>query len=347
MRLVQEQLTYKAIEFGSGARVPNSASTVLANKFGDCKDHSLLLTQLLQAAGNDAELALVRTDGHVVESLPSFDQFNHMLVYLPGYRGGQFIDCTDKNAAVEQLVPLGLAGRQALVLGDSDSRFVAVPNTGEGNLVESNRSLRILNDTDLSIEETLHLKGYLAANLRGLLSEIQPANCAAELQKQLGVRAGGPLQVQKVEIDNLEDKRNPLVIKTTSIAKSKFHSSGNVLIGQIPALWERFFLTADPVEKRQTPFVLRSPLHIKSTIEFALPEGYATDDMCPMNQEQQSQFAAWKVAATAEGGVVRANYEATRPSGSYKAEEYAAYCDSMDRATAALVHNIVLHRSAK
>jgi hypothetical protein len=40
-------------------------------------------------------------------------------------------------------------------------------------------------------------------------------------------------------------------------------------------------------------------------------------------------------------------FEATRPSGSYKAEEYAAYCDSMDRATAALVHNIVLHRSAK
>ncbi len=346
-RLVQEQLTYKAIEFGSRARMPNHASTVLANRFGDCKDHSLLLTQLLQAAGIDAELALVRTDGHVVETLPSFDQFNHMLVYLPRYRGGQFIDCTDKNAPVEQLVPPGLAGRRALVLVGSEPQFITVPNTGDGNRVESNRSLRIINDADLSIEETLRLEGYLAANLRGLLSEIQPANRAAELQKQLGVSSGGPLQVQKVEIDNLDDKRSPLVIKTTLIAKSKFHSSGDVLIGQIPALWERFFLTADPVEKRQTPFVLRSPLRLTSTIEFALPEGYATADMGPMNQEQKSQFAAWKVAATAEGGVVRANYEATRQSGSYKAEEYAAYCDSMDRATAALVHNIVLHRSAK
>ncbi len=346
-RLVQEQLTYKAIEFGSRARMPRNASTVLANRFGDCKDHSLLLTQLLQAAGIDAELALVRTDGDIVETLPSFDQFNHMLVYLPGYRGGQFIDCTDKHAPVEQLVPPGLAGRRALVLGGSEPQFITVPNTGGGNRVESNRSLRIINNADLSIEETLRLDGYLAANLRGLLSEIQPANRAAELQKQLAVGSGGPLQVQKVEIDNLDDKRNPLVIKMTLIAKSKFHSSGDVLIGQIPALWERFFLTADPVEKRQTPFVLRSPLRLKSTVEFVLPEGYVTADMGQMNQEQESQFATWKVAANAEGGTVRANYEATRQSGSFQAEEYAAYCDSMDRAAAALVHNIVLHRSSK
>ncbi|HZJ13474.1 MAG TPA: DUF3857 domain-containing protein, partial [Chthoniobacteraceae bacterium] len=39
-RFVQRELTYKAIEFGRRARMPNSAAQTLRNKYGDCKDHA-------------------------------------------------------------------------------------------------------------------------------------------------------------------------------------------------------------------------------------------------------------------------------------------------------------------
>jgi tetratricopeptide (TPR) repeat protein len=345
-RLVQKQLTYKAIEFGSRARVPNGPTTVLANKFGDCKDHSLLLVQLLQAAGIEAKLALIRTDGEIEESLPSLDQFNHMLVYLPEYRGGQFIDCTDKDSPVEDVLPLGIAGRRALVLDEAASGFVTISNGTTGSSIESVRSLQIVNDADLNIEETLRVEGHLAANLRRLLKEVQAANRAAELQKQLSAIAGAPLEVQKSEIENLDERRKPLVIKTTVVAKNSFHSAGNVVVGKLPALWERLFLTAHRVESRHTPFNLRAPLQIKSSIEFKLPPGYVAADTSAMNQEEKSPFAEWKVAADAAGGAIRINYEVTRGAGSYKADEYASFCDSMERATAALAHNLVLQRAA-
>ena len=50
-RYVQKECTYKALEFGVRASVPNTALTTQKNGYGDCKDHSVLLTQLLRAVG--------------------------------------------------------------------------------------------------------------------------------------------------------------------------------------------------------------------------------------------------------------------------------------------------------
>src|SRR5207237_601886 len=76
--------TYKAIEFGRGARIPRAPQEVLRHRYGDCKDHALLLYHLLRNAGTEARLALVRTGSPVRRELPSLDQFDHMVVYLPG-----------------------------------------------------------------------------------------------------------------------------------------------------------------------------------------------------------------------------------------------------------------------
>ena len=54
--------TYKAIEFGSRGRVPNFTMEIVGNRYGDCKDHSLLFYQLLRAIDEPAELVLVSTD---------------------------------------------------------------------------------------------------------------------------------------------------------------------------------------------------------------------------------------------------------------------------------------------
>jgi hypothetical protein len=356
VRLVREQLTYKAIEFGRRARMPNKASTVLANRYGDCKDHALLLVQLLQAAGIEARLALVRTDGDLDQALASLDQFDHMIVFtpklaaasLPETSEGRFFDCTDKDLPFDQVVPRGLAQRPALVLDRDNPRFVTVAAyPADSNRVDSSRTLRLVDEADLVIEETVRLEGYLAATLRGLLKEVQPANRTAELQKQLSAAAGAPLQVQKVEIENLDDKSAPLVVRTDCLVKGKFHAVGDSLVGQIPALWERFFLTAQRVENRQTPFVARYPLHVKSAITLGLPAGFTTGDMGPLNKEEQTQFAQWRVTAAGQAESVRVEFEASRGVGEYAADQYAAYCDTIERTVAALAQNVVLKRAGK
>jgi hypothetical protein len=348
VQLVRDQLAYRAIEFGRRARVPNKVPAILANRYGDCKDHALLLAQLLQTSGIEAHLALVRLDRTPDESLPSLDQFDHMIVFAPKIGAGRFFDCTDKESPFSQPVPRGLAARSAYVLDPQNPRFVTLPAyPADSNLVSSQRTLRLVGDADLAIEETLHLEGYLAATLRALLKEVQPANRLAVLQTQLAASGGEPLQIQKVEIENLEDKSAPLVLKTDYLVKGKFHTVGESLVGQIPPLWERFFLNAQRVENRQTPFVARYPLRIKSAITLDLPDGFTTGEMGGLNREEQTSFAEWKISAEGKGNTLQLGFEATRGVGQFSPDQYGAYCDSIERTVAALAQNVVLRREQK
>ena len=99
-RYVQKECTYKAIEFGVRSRIPNSATLVNKNGYGDCKDHSVLLMQLLRSVGVEADLALVNSSEAISVELPSLDQFDHMIVFVHGNSKGQrdlFLDTTQKN----------------------------------------------------------------------------------------------------------------------------------------------------------------------------------------------------------------------------------------------------------
>ena len=72
-RFVQTNCTYKGIEFGRRARIPNTPSDIARNKYGDCKDHALLLQQMLCSVGVPARLALVNARNPIRQELPSLE----------------------------------------------------------------------------------------------------------------------------------------------------------------------------------------------------------------------------------------------------------------------------------
>jgi hypothetical protein len=100
---IRDNLSYKAIEFGVRGVVPNTPEATLKNRWGDCKDHAVLLQQLLAERGLESKLALVSSGERLLENLPSLDQFNHMILYLPGEQ--RFIDPTDSGADSGDHVP--------------------------------------------------------------------------------------------------------------------------------------------------------------------------------------------------------------------------------------------------
>jgi transglutaminase-like putative cysteine protease len=69
--------------------VPNPAKDIIANRYGDCKDHALLAHLLFRACNIESRLVLVSTDDPVEPDLPSTGQFDHMIVHLPA--SGRFL----------------------------------------------------------------------------------------------------------------------------------------------------------------------------------------------------------------------------------------------------------------
>jgi transglutaminase-like putative cysteine protease len=61
IRFVQDEVRYLGVETGINTHKPYPPSQILAQRFGDCKDKSLLLTTLLQARNIEAYPVLVNT----------------------------------------------------------------------------------------------------------------------------------------------------------------------------------------------------------------------------------------------------------------------------------------------
>jgi transglutaminase-like putative cysteine protease len=86
-RFVQDEIRYVALSTGLSRRRATDPDVVLARRFGDCKDKTILLATLLRLGGIDADPALVSTSwrDHLADSLPRATAFNHAIVHVrPG-----------------------------------------------------------------------------------------------------------------------------------------------------------------------------------------------------------------------------------------------------------------------
>ncbi len=82
LNFVQNKIRYLGLENGIGAYKPFSPNKVFNQRYGDCKDKSLLLVTMLNKMGIEAYPVLVNTylKKTVNELLPSASNFNHCVV---------------------------------------------------------------------------------------------------------------------------------------------------------------------------------------------------------------------------------------------------------------------------
>lgn len=79
---VQDEIRYLGLEYGIGAYKPFAPNKVLEQRFGDCKDKSLLMTTMLNQMGIEAYPMLVNTSlkHSIKEFVPSPKFFDHCVV---------------------------------------------------------------------------------------------------------------------------------------------------------------------------------------------------------------------------------------------------------------------------
>lgn len=120
---VRRNIRYLALYLGPGGVVPHPASSVLANRYGDCKDHAVLLQALLAASGIPSSAALLNGDNaYRLPEVPALGVLNHVIVYVPQLQ--LFLDPTAKTVAGGYLPP-ALLGKPVL-LADS-GQFALTP----------------------------------------------------------------------------------------------------------------------------------------------------------------------------------------------------------------------------
>jgi hypothetical protein len=338
-RYVQTNLTYKAIEFGRRARIPNKPADVLRNKYGDCKDHAVLLQQMLVAAGVPAQLALVSHGGAIKPDLPSLDQFDHMIVYVPDAGEDRFLDCTSKGADVAKSIPVGLAGREALILDLHNPRFVRIPHYPENaSSLSVEQHVRLKHQTDLAVEESLTLGGVHAAYLRDYLLTVPEASRRTLLQTILGM---SDAELTDLQVDSLDTPGAPLRLRFTYSIKKQFHRSNDELRGVLRAGFARSYLTADPVDNRTTPFEISIPIKVDFTESVEVPTGFRAVPPESLEPKLDPRFETGHASALVEGNLIKLNFQCQIQAGKFEASDYAAYRETLGQALSSVEREVV------
>src|SRR5882724_7625796 len=226
LKHVQKELTYKAIAFGPRARMPQTVDDIAQKRYGDCKDHSLLLHQLLNAAGLESQLTLAKSYGHILADEPSLDQFDHMIVYCASL--DHFFDCTTKNLDLSRFAPLTLGGSQVLVLDALKPRLVQIPKPAESNL-DLTRQLHLSETGELSVHDTARLTGFLSAGFRSFLRGSEPRR-RTEFMQRLVSTSGRDATKPDLKIENLDEVDQPLLIDFTYVLADAFKRNGQQLV---------------------------------------------------------------------------------------------------------------------
>jgi hypothetical protein len=330
---VHRDYVYKALEFGRRGRIPNAPPATIHSRFGDCKDHAVLLQGLLRAAGIASHLALVDTADDVQVDVPSLDQFNHMVLFVPAAAGApaRFYDATDKGMDPRLSPPLGLAGRPALVLDPAQPRFERIttyaPHSSRVRVV---RGVRLGSDQDLSVTDKVEVTGYFGASLRDHLATLDARGQREWGQRVVSTAARGA-RLRSLAVANVSDVSKPLVVDAAYTLPQQCSTDATGLRCPLATPWESYYLEAEAVADRRTPFELTYPLEVSSSTTVR-GDGCTRWVWEDRPAGGKAEFATWSVRDSVQERSASLTLDVELTPGRFAASRYDEYVRQMDLA---------------
>ncbi|RYG42217.1 MAG: DUF3857 domain-containing protein, partial [Chitinophagaceae bacterium] len=162
---VQNHIKYIAFEDGLEGFRPRQAAEVYKKRYGDCKDMSSILTQMLNITGLKAYYTWIGTREipyrYSEVPLPIVD--NHMITALDLNNKWYFLDATNSLAPID-MPPSGIQGKEALVaINEKEYKILVVP-------VASPESNIIVDSTFISLTEK-GIKGFQKVDYSGYFGQ--------------------------------------------------------------------------------------------------------------------------------------------------------------------------------
>lgn len=156
---VAGNVRYVAIHLGRGGWIPHPAHEVLERRYGDCKDHVVLLGALLNAKGIRNSPALIHAGfSWWMPERPTPEAFNHMILRLPDF--DLYADSTARYADFGVL-PVEVSDKPVLVL--ADGRLTRTPAVSAGqNRVHVVQRMTLSDNGTIAGETTVRSSGQSA-----------------------------------------------------------------------------------------------------------------------------------------------------------------------------------------
>ena len=218
-----------------------------------------------------------------------------MILYLPDYKGGHFLDCTSQHVSIGLSTPLGLEERDILVLNPEEPRFVSTGTQQVGeNEIRSNKRVEIVENA-LHVEETLHFNGSPAAYFRSYLATLQESQTLETFQALMSARTNNNLRLDEIDTQNVEEANKPLtVVLSYQIPRSVKQTARGLTLSSLPAIWEHYYLGVPFARDRQTPFKIRNVISFESQLRLVTPDGFRLSEEIFADVEESTGYHTYR-----------------------------------------------------
>jgi hypothetical protein len=330
---VQKDIRYVSIQIGIGGFQPHSAQSILANRYGDCKDKATLLAAMLKALDIESFYLIVNTDRGAVtlESPVSLYSFNHAIlaIRLPDDVPDEGLDGLIRNPRLGRLLvfdptspitPLGrlpyyLQDNTALLVFAGGGELTRLPRPGpESNLLERKGRFTLTSDGTLSGEVEETRRGALADPFRYAMQTLTDAE-RLKLGEKLLASSFAAFSLTKIEIHNLTDSSRDLLIRYRFSVPYYAKVAGGLLIVRPRVVGSKAVnLAKRDKSARRYAIDLETTTLERDEFTIELPDGCAVEDL-PKLTELDAGFATYRSSTEGSGRtlVYRREYRLADP----------------------------------
>lgn len=291
---VSGHIAYVDIVLGAGGFTPHAAKDVLANRYGDCKDHVVLLEALLRAKGIDSTGALIKAGAASYKLSPAAmpHAFDHIINYLPDF--DLYVDSTAQLAPFGAL-PYADSGKPVLRVANGEVAKTPVP-TPATSVVRAAGEITIADSGSARAQVKISASGAFGIATRALIRNVPSGKDSQFLRDFLGPGADGTLE-----------RGDPMNLAEPYVASASYTIPGAISVSGPGAL---------------PPELALKPFSFTGLIGGEMPSSRNSDYICPSaSAEQETKYvfpAGYKLLSipdsqvlTAEGIRLQIDYDRT------------------------------------
>ena len=225
LEFVQSEIRYFSVSLGESSHRPTQPDVVVKQRYGDCKDKSLLLMTLLEALGIPSKPVLVAIGMRkgLDNVLPSPELFNHAIVQVTVNGKVFYLDPTllGQHGRLERMGQIH-EGTQVLIVAPESRQLSSIASTNARDLVRSEVAETVTlpkfnADGQLQVRQVW--RGSMAEALRIMQQRLLPNELVRSVGEAMETRYPGAKLLGEPDI--LDDRSNNVFSMTAQYAVPK------------------------------------------------------------------------------------------------------------------------------
>ena len=278
-----QNIRYVGIEYGQAGHEPHNAIEIFQNKYGDCKDQTVLLISMLEEADIKAYPVLILTEGHfdLTEDFPT-PFFNHCIAAVEIDERMIFLDPTGETISFGDL-PRANQDKKVLVFLKDQWKILETPLfVPAHNRTKVDMKIIINEDESISAERDIFTFGYYDQAQRWWLKYTKPILYEEVLREKIHKISPGS-RLLDYEIDNIDNIDEPIKLSYRFVGTEYLIKAGrarviaqlgNIDLSLVAKDERQYNIDFETLDKREKHIQIILPSHLE--VKF-LPESVKYD----------------------------------------------------------------------